>query len=92
MKMGQYQFAVDELIKGVGRYREFSAEAASYGISSMYDEMYSDIAYQLEVQFHVTEDEALRVYNSNNRRAYTIEIYKILKDNGINYESLRWNK
>ena len=92
MRLGQYQFALDELIKGVGRHKENASEAAGYGISTMYDELYADIAYQLDVQFHVSEDKALQVYNSNNRRLYTIEIYKILKDNGINYENLRWNK
>ncbi len=78
-----YDFALDSLIKGVARYSENRDTAVSYEILDQYDSFGNMLEDQLMMQFGVSKEEAIAVYNSKNRHVYTVELRKILMRMGF---------
>ncbi len=79
----QYNYALDSLITGVGRYEKYKDDAVEYGISEQYDAYGSTLIAELDESFGLTEEEALAIYNQPNRHYYTIELRKVLRSLGL---------
>ncbi len=79
----KYNYALDSLIKGVGRYEKYKDDAAEYGISEQYEAYYQNFVSQLSERFGLTADDALAIYNQPNRHYYTIELRKVLRSLGL---------
>ncbi len=78
-----YDFALDSLIKGIGRYEKYKDDANSYGIIDQYDSYYNFFVDELNREFTLSSDEALRIFNQTNRHYYTIELRKVLIELGM---------
>lgn len=79
----QYNFALDSLIVGVGRYDKYKDDAVEYGISEQYEAYGATIISELESTFGLSEEEALAIYKQPNRHYYTIELRKVLRKLGL---------
>ena len=79
----QYNYALDSLIIGVGRYEKYKDDAAEYGIADQYDAYGSTLIAELSETFGLSEEEALAIYNQPNRHYYTIELRKVLRSLGL---------
>jgi len=79
----QYNYALDSLIMGVGRYEKYKDEAVEYGVADQYDSYGNEFISQLQEQFGLTEEQALEIYNQPNRHYYTIELRKVLRALGL---------
>jgi len=73
-----YDFALDSLIKGIGRYNKYKDDAVEYNISEQYDSYGQMLIDEASSSFGISEEEALYVFNQKNRHYYTIELRKIL--------------
>ena len=73
-----YDFALDSLIKGVGRYEKYKDEAEEYGISEEYDAYGQLFISELSETYGLSEEEALEIFNQKNRHYYTVELRKVL--------------
>ncbi|MCR4693816.1 MAG: hypothetical protein K5773_00650 [Pseudobutyrivibrio sp.] len=74
----QYDFALDALVKGVGRYEKYKDNAEEYGISEEYN-MYGELfVTELAETFSLSKEDALFIYNQENRHYYTVELRKVL--------------
>ncbi len=78
-----YDFALDALIKGVGRYEKYKDEAAEYGISEEYDAYGQLFISELSDTFGLSEEDALNIFNQKNRHYYTVELRKVLIKLGL---------
>lgn len=79
----QYNYALDSLIIGVGRYEKYKDDAAEYGIADQYDAYGTTLISELSETFGLSEEEALAIYNQPNRHYYTIELRKVLRGLGL---------
>jgi len=79
----QYNYALDSLIIGVGRYEKYKDDAAEYGIADQYDAYGTTMISELSETFGLSEEEALAIYNQPNRHYYTIELRKVLRSLGL---------
>ena len=80
---GLHEFALDSLIKGVGRYEKYQDEAAEYGIGDVYNSYMDYINSKLAETYNITHEDALAIYKQKNRHYYTIELKKVLIRNGL---------
>jgi len=79
----QYNYALDSLIKGVGRYDKYKDNAVEYGISEQYDAYGEKLIQELADNFGLTAEQALEIYKQPNRHYYTIELRKVLRGLGL---------
>ncbi len=79
----QYNYALDSLIKGIGRYEKFKDDAAEYGIADQYDAYGDTLTQELQDDFGLTPEQALEIYDQPNRHYYTIELRKVLRSLGL---------
>ncbi len=80
---GQYNYALDSLIMGVGRYEKYKDDAVEYGIADLYDAYGNGFIAALQDSFGLSEEQALAIYNQPNRHYYTIELRKVLRGLGL---------
>lgn len=73
-----YDFALDSLIKGIGRYEKYKDEAEEYGISTEYAEYELFFEEEIADKFLLSKEEALDIFNQINRHYYTVELRKVL--------------
>ncbi len=78
-----YNYALDSLLKGIGRYEKYKKDAAEYGIADQYDAYGNQIISELEADFGLSVEDALAIYNQPNRHYYTIELRKVLRGRGL---------
>ena len=83
MQLGQYEMALDSLVRGIGRYDKYYEKADEYGILLEYNELEAKIEQVLEEQFSVTADEARELYQLRERDDYSIGIRNILENLGL---------
>lgn len=83
MNYKMYNYALDSLIKGLGRYEKYKDDAVEYGIADEYDAFGNSIIIELEQDFGLTVDEAMAIYKQPNRHYYTIELRKVLRKLGL---------
>ena len=79
----QYNYALDSLIKGVGRYDKYKDNAVEYGISEQYEAYGQQLIQELADNFGLTAEQALEIYKQPNRHYYTIELRKVLRGLGL---------
>ncbi|MBR1623149.1 MAG: hypothetical protein IJ675_04500, partial [Pseudobutyrivibrio sp.] len=79
----QYDFALDSLIIGIGRYEKYKDDAVEYGISEQYEAYGNTLISELQSTFELSEEEALAIYKQPNRHYYTIELRKVLRKLGL---------
>ena len=79
----QYDFALDSLIIGIGRYDKYKDDAVEYGISEQYEAYGNTLISELQSTFGLSEEEALAIYKQPNRHYYTIELRKVLRKLGL---------
>lgn len=78
MQMEEYEYALDALIMGVGRYQYYHSQAESYKIVEQYDEIGTILLSQLQNQFGVGKEQAVELWKMKDREDYTKELKKIL--------------
>ncbi|SFN41657.1 hypothetical protein SAMN04487831_10182 [Pseudobutyrivibrio sp. UC1225] len=83
MNYGMYNYALDSLLKGLGRYEKYKDDAVEYGIADEYDAFGTSIIAELEKDFGLSVDEAMAIYKQPNRHYYTIELRKVLRKLGL---------
>ncbi len=83
MNYEMYNYALDSLLKGYGRYHKYKDDAVKYGISDEYEAFGTLIISELQDSFGLSEDEALEIYKQPNRHYYTIELRKVLRGLGL---------
>ncbi len=84
---GIYDFALDSLLKGLGRYEKFKDDASEYGIADEYDSYGQQIIDELSSSYNLSYDEAMNIYNQKNRHYYTVELRKVLIKLGLEDDS-----
>ncbi len=84
---GIYDFALDSLLKGLGRYEKFKDDASEYGIADEYDAYGQQIIDELSSSYNLSYDEAMNIYNQKNRHYYTVELRKVLIKLGLEDDS-----
>lgn len=84
---GIYDFALDSLIKGLGRYEKFKEDAIEYGIADEYDAYGQQFIDELSSSYNLTYDQAMNIYNQKNRHYYTVELRKVLIKLGLEDDS-----
>jgi hypothetical protein len=80
---GDYAEALSELIIAVGRYDEYSEDAQMLEISEKCDKILSEVEERLSSEFKVSVEEARSIYSIRKRKAYSIEIEKIISGLGL---------
>jgi hypothetical protein len=83
MNYKMYNYALDSLLKGIGRYEKYKDDAVEYGIADEYDAFGNSIIIELEQDFGLSVDEAMAIYKQPNRHYYTIELRKVLRKLGL---------
>ncbi|MBQ7148703.1 MAG: hypothetical protein IJR96_08120 [Pseudobutyrivibrio sp.] len=78
-----YNYALDSLLKGYGRYEKYKDDAVQYGIADEYDAFGNTIIQELHDTFGLSEEEAMAIYKQKNRHYYTIELRKVLRGLGL---------
>ena len=78
-----YNYALDSLLKGIGRYEKYKDDAVEYGIADQYDAFGNQIISELNDSFGLSVDEAMAIYKQPNRHYYTIELRKVLRGLGL---------
>ncbi len=79
----KYNYALDALITGIGRYEKYKDDAVEYGISDQYEAYANTMISELDESFSLSKEEALAIYNQPNRHYYTIELRKVLRGLGL---------
>ncbi len=83
MDAGQYEMALDALIRGIGRYDKFYERAEKYGILMEYGKIEEQIEQMLNAQFSVTPEEARALYGLRRREEYSIGLRQVLEKLGL---------
>ena len=78
-----YNYALDSLLKGLGRYEKYKDDAVEYGISDEYENFGNSIKIELQETFGLSEEDAMAIYKQPNRHYYTIELRKVLRKLGL---------
>lgn len=85
IELEQYEFALDALVRGVGRYENYLEEAAKCEAQEELELVKNKIAQTLSDSFGVTEEQALELNHIRKRTDYTEAIRQILDERGLPY-------
>ncbi|MGN0484433.1 MAG: hypothetical protein ACI4HI_12870 [Lachnospiraceae bacterium] len=83
MSIGDYEGALDCLIRGIGRYDLHYEEAKALSIDAQYDKLEGEMEQKLIEQFNVSAEKARKLYALENRRDYTRSVKKIIRELGL---------
>ncbi len=78
-----YDMALDCLIRTVGRYEKYKADAEIYGCIEELNALELKAETILSETFGVTREEALEIYGHRDRRDYSAAIQSIIKELGL---------
>ncbi|MGN0343057.1 MAG: hypothetical protein ACI4DO_09710 [Roseburia sp.] len=81
--LGQYDMALDALIRGYGRCIDQADEAQTYDVAEELDELQQQITDVLQNEMGVSAEEAASLYELNDRQEYTRGIHQILQNLGL---------
>lgn len=81
--MGQYDMALDALIRGYGRCLAQEDEAADYDVVDELAELQQQITTTLQDEMGVSSQEAAALYEMTDRQEYTRGIHQILQNTGL---------
>lgn len=85
MELEDYEFALDALVRGVGRYDNYLEEAAECGAQEDLELEKNKIVQAMSDTFGVTEEQALELNGIRKRTDYTRAIHQILDGLGLPY-------
>lgn len=80
MSVGEYEMALDALVRGVGRYDAKLATAKKYGLEKQLNVIEAEIEDALDTQFDLTADDARELYSIRKRKDYSIRIQEIIEE------------
>lgn len=84
-QMEKYEFALDALVRGVGRYDNYSRDAQEYEAQAEMGLLKDQITQALSDSFGVTEEQAMELLKMRKRTEYTVAIRQILDNQGLPY-------
>ncbi len=82
-KQDMYHEALSALILGVGRYDKNAYEAAATGAAVEYEKMLEKIEKSLKKHYDLTLDQARELYDIREKEDYTLKLYEIIEDLGL---------
>lgn len=80
MSAGEYEMALDALVRGVGRYDAKLATAKKYGLEKQLNVIEAEIEDALDTQFDMTADDARELYSIRKRKDYSMRIQEIIEE------------
>ncbi len=80
MSAGNYEMALDALVRGVGRYDANLAAAKKYGMEKQLNVIKNEIEEALDTQFDLVIEDARNLYAMKDRTEYTQKIHEIVQD------------
>jgi hypothetical protein len=83
---GKKDMALDSLVCAYGRYNLNKKYASAYECEAEFDDLRSKIVAALLGEYNMTEDEALKVYQSTDRKEYTLTLRTKLRELGMEEE------
>lgn len=86
MDAGVYDMALDALVRTVQRYDKYVEDANTYGCRNQLDDIESKAEEALAQSFGIGAEQAQEIYQISDKKAYTKEIQKVLKDAGLSEE------
>lgn len=82
LEEGIYDMALDSLVRAVGRCEKYLPDAEEYGCKSELEKLYEQASSGLQA-FGISREDALSLYeNSEDREAYSTQLYNILAKAG----------
>lgn len=81
--LGDYEMALDCLIRGVGRCDNYAEQADLYGVSEEVSTWRNIYLTELSDQYGVSEEETLSIYDERKRKDYSKDIKQIIKNLGL---------
>lgn len=79
--IGKYPEALDSLLKGLKRYDKYIELATLLGIESDMDYVREQILAELDIVFHISEKEAMKINSFENMSEYSLEVYDVVLEN-----------
>lgn len=86
--LGEYEMALDSLVRGVVRCNNFMEKASEYQATAELTTMKEKLVQTLSEQFGVSEEKAIELCAIRKRKDYTKAIQEILKNLGLNEETI----
>ncbi len=76
VRVEDYEMALESLIKGIGRYGEQSKKAEELNLEKEMRGIYEELLKELTVRFGMTAQDAVNLYNSNDKETYQKQIWQ----------------
>lgn len=76
-----YSQALDSLLKGLKRYDKYIALAKKLGIETDLKYVRKQIIAELKKSYHLTEEEAMNILNSDDQTEYSINVHNAVLEN-----------
>lgn len=78
--IGEYPEALDSLLKGLKRYNKYIEFATILGIESDLNYVRKQILAELDNEFGLSEEEAIRLIETENMKEYSLEVYEVASE------------
>ena len=78
-----YDMALDCLVRTIGRYEKYKADAELYGCLEELNALALKAEEVLVTTFHITREDAVAYYNYQYRQDYSIQLQKVIKAAGL---------
>lgn len=79
--MNKYPEALDSLLKGLSRYDKYLELATMLGIKTDLDYVRNQILAELDSVFHLSEETAISILNSESQAEYSVGVYDVVLEN-----------
>lgn len=86
MGADKYDFALDALVRGIGRYDKGLDNAKKYGREGEMNHLKDQLEEALDQQFGMSTDDARKLYKIKDREEYSKEIQKIIQKMNLGQE------
>lgn len=80
---GEYEMALDNLIRVIGRYEDNLEEAEELGILAQFSELEAEAEDILKTEYGVTYEQAMKLYSMTSRKKYSVELVQLLREVGL---------
>ena len=82
MQQELYDMALDSLLRTIGRCEKYASDAKRYGCAGNVENVKAEAVGALST-FGIGEEEAMTLYNMDDRSEYSKEVYRIIKAAGL---------
>ena len=83
-KVKKYEQALDALVRGIGRYQDGLKAATNLDVIGEYGIEYAKLQEALSLNYKITDEEAIRLYQIKKRNLYSVELLQIV--NGLTFQ------